>query len=618
MSTFAREFNRTEAQESRPDPHSFSNPDQVKARHLDLELNVDFGAKVLTGVATWTIERRPNAPDSASLVLDTRAITVDGVEEESGKGERPEDFRPAKFELGKDQPIFGAPLTIALRPETTRVWVRYHTSPKAGGLQWLEPNGTAGKVAPFLFSQSEAIHARSWVPIQDSPGVRITYNATVRVPRGLVAVMAADTPRGQTRADADGAFRFSIEQPIPSYLMALAVGDLEFKALGPRTGVVAEPSMLAASAQEFADVEKMIDTVEKRFGPYRWGRYDILVLPPSFPFGGMENPKLTFATPTILAGDRSLVSLIAHELAHSWSGNLVTNATWRDFWLNEGFTSYLEGRITEEVYGKERADMDEVLAFTKLKADLKTIPPKDQILHIDLAGRDPDDGMTSIPYDKGALFIRTLEETFGRERFDRFLHAYFDHFAFQSITTADFEMFLRENLLDREPELAKRINLTEWIHEPGLPADHSIPRSEELEAIDRIASGWVEKKLSTDDLGADTWSTQEWLRFLESMPTPLAADRMAELDRKYKLTGKGNSEIVNQWLVLAIRNHYQAADEKLDTFLTTVGRRKFLTPLYTELKKTPEGLAKAKAIFARARAGYHPIAVESIGKLLDK
>jgi aminopeptidase N len=601
---------------SPPDPHSFSNPDQVEAKHLDLELNVDFGAKVLTGVATWTIERRPKAPEPATLVLDTRAITVDGVEEQAGNGEKPEDFRPARFDLGKDQPIFGAALRITLRPETTRVWIRYHTSPEAGGLQWLDPAGTAGKIAPFLFSQSEAIHARSWVPIQDSPGVRITYNATVRVPKGLVAVMAADTPRGQTKADEDGAFRFSIKQPIPSYLMALAVGDLAFKSLGPRTGVVAEPSVLAAAAQEFADVERMIDTVEKRFGPYRWGRYDILVLPPSFPFGGMENPKLTFATPTILAGDRSLVSLIAHELAHSWSGNLVTNATWRDFWLNEGFTSYLEGRITEEVYGKERADMDEVLAFTKLQADMKKIPSKDQVLHIDLAGRDPDDGMSSIPYDKGALFIRTLEETFGRERFDRFLHAYFDHFAFRSITTADFETFLKENLFDKEPKLAERIDLKEWIHEPGLPADHSIPRSEELEAIDRIATGWVEKKLSTDDLGADTWSTQEWVCFLESMPNLLAADRMSELDRRYKLTGKRNAEILNRWLVLAIRNHYRAADEKLENVLTTVGRRKFLIPLYTELKNIPGGLERAKAIFAKAKAGYHPIAAESIGKLL--
>ena len=634
MSTQAGEASRAEGPTSRPDVHSYSNPDQVKVKHLDLELQVDFDAKVLTGTAVWTIERQAGAPADAPLILDTRNLTIEGIEEGLGNGAQADDFRAARYDLGKTDPIFGAPLTIRLQPGTRRVRIRYHTSPQASGLQWLDPAGTAGKKHPFLFSQSQAIHARSWVPIQDSPGVRFTYDARIRVPKGLVAVMAADTPHGQTKPEADGSFKFSMKQPIPSYLMALAVGDLAFKPLGPRTGVVAEPSMLAASAFEFADVEKMIDTVEKRFGPYRWGRYDILVLPPSFPFGGMENPKLTFATPTILAGDRSLVALIAHELAHSWSGNLVTNATWRDFWLNEGFTSYLEGRITEEIYGRELAEMDQVLALAKLKEDMKKLPAKEQILHIDLTGRDPDDGVTSVPYDKGALFIRTLEEAFGRERFDRFLKAYFDHFAFQSITTAQFVEYLKKNLLEKPIAEFKgqgkaaglaatqfdpaglAINLKSWIEEPGLPEHHSIPKSDKLDAIDRVAKGWIDGKLTTDELGGETWTTEEWIRFLESMPEHLSIDRMAELDRKFGLTRKGNAEIVNHWLVLAIRNHYTPADEKLESVLMTVGRRKFLVPLYTELKKTPEGLARAKAIFARAKAGYHPIAAESIGKLL--
>lgn len=620
VSTFAGETDPLEAGRPRPDPHSFSNPDQVRVRRLNLELNVDFDAQVLSGAATWTIERRPDAPDAAELILDTRALAIDGVEAEAGSGAgtgaEEDGFHPVRFTLGADRPIFGAPLTIPLEPKTTRVRIRYRTSPRASGLQWVSPAGTTGKKLPFLFTQSQAIHARSWVPVQDTPGVRFTYESTVRVPAGFVAVMAADAPHGQTRAEPDGSFHFSLQQPIPSYLMALAVGDLAFQSLGPRTGVVAEPATIAAAASEFADVEKMIAAVEARFGPYRWGRYDILVLPPSFPFGGMENPKLTFATPTILAGDRSLVALIAHELAHSWSGNLVTNATWRDFWLNEGFTSYLEGRITEEIYGKERADMDEVLALAKLQEDLKKIPPNDQILKIDLTGRDPDDGVTSIPYDKGALFIRTLEETFGRDRFDRFLHDYFDQFAFQSITTGDFTDFLKRELLDREPDRAKSIDLKAWIEQPGLPAGYAAPRSEKLEAVDRIARSWVEGKSTAAELKAENWSTQEWIRFLEAVPSPTPIERLAELDQLYKLTEKGNAEVANHWLVLAVRNQYRPADDRLEAVLTTVGRRKFLIPLYSELKKTPEGLVRAKAVFARARAGYHPIAAESVAKLL--
>ena len=384
-------------------------------------------------------------------------------------------FTPAAFELGKVDPILGSRLSITMTPEATQVRIAYRTSPTASALQWMNPSLTAGKLKPFLFTQSQAIHARSWIPLQDSPGVRITYAATVRVPKGLTAVMAAES-RVRPEEVAEGVYRFAMSQPIPSYLIAMAVGDLAFQELGPRTGVWAEPSVLKSAAYEFGDVEAMVSSIEKGFGPYRWGRYDILVLPPSFPFGGMENPRLTFATPTILAGDRSLVSLIAHELAHSWSGNLVTNATWSDFWLNEGFTTYLERRIIEDLYGDRRADMDSVLGLVELREELKAQPAKDQILHVDLNGRDPDEGMNRIPYEKGAPFLRTLEKSYGRARFDPFLRSYFDHFAFRSITTADFVAYLKQHLLN-EPPRAGAIDLSAWLESPGLPSDFSEPKS---------------------------------------------------------------------------------------------------------------------------------------------
>jgi hypothetical protein len=404
-------------------------------------------------------------------------------------------------------------------------------------------------------------------------------------------------------------------QPIPPYLMALAVGDLAFEKLGERTGVWAEPGVLKSAAYEFGDVENMVGSIEKRFGPYRWGRYDILVLPPSFPFGGMENPRLTFATPTILAGDRSLVSLIAHELAHSWSGNLVSNATWRDFWLNEGFTTYLERRIVEDLYGSDRAEMEWVLGLVELREELKDQPPKDQVLQIDLTGRDPDEGMNRIPYEKGALFLRTLERLVGRARFDGFLRSYIDHFTFRSITTAEFVGYLKEHLLS-DPAEAKFIDLTAWLDGPGIPAGFAEPKSARLDAVDRATRGWLDGQVATDKLGAGEWTTQEWIRFLQALPEKVPADRLAELDRMFGLTGRGNAEIAHQWLLIAIRNRYAAADERLKSYLTTIGRRKLVLPLYKALLATPSGRQHAEAIYATARPGYHPITVESVDRLL--
>ncbi|MGZ8843003.1 MAG: M1 family aminopeptidase/hydrolase, partial [Pyrinomonadaceae bacterium] len=421
------------------DSHSYSNPAAVRVRHVDLDWDVLFDRKILKGTAVLTIERMNQ---SLPLILDTRELNIEKVET-SADGIK---YSPGTFTIGSNDKVLGAPLLIPLPPKASRVRIHYSTAPGASGLQWLEPAQTAGKKDPFVFTQSQAIHARSWIPLQDTPQVRVTYTARVRTPRQLLAVMSAENLSGAAR---DGDYSFRMRQPIPSYLIALAVGDLRFRSLGPRTGVYAEPSVINLAARELSDTEKMVVATERLYGPYRWGRYDILVLPPSFPYGGMENPRLTFATPTILAGDKSLVSLVAHELAHSWSGNLVTNATWRDFWLNEGFTTYLERRILEAVYGREREEMEAALGLRDLNDEIATLDDPDEILHIDLKDRDPDEGSTDIPYEKGALFLRHLEETFGRARFDRFLRGYFNHFAFQSITTEQFVAYLKQNLLDK-------------------------------------------------------------------------------------------------------------------------------------------------------------------------
>jgi leukotriene-A4 hydrolase len=605
-------FRRPERQDS----HSFGNPEQVRVYQVGLDLEVDFDHRVIHGTAVLDFAREPGCPVDAPLILDTHGLSIESV------GLRkmepvPATFAPTRFQLGPADAILGARLTIDLTPAATQVRIAYRTPPSAGALQWLPPALTAGKVKPFLFTQSEAIHARSWIPLQDSPGVRVTYVATIRVPAGLTAVMAAES-RTMAGESNQGVFHFVMAQPIPSYLIALAVGDLAFQPLSERTGVWAEPSVLKSAAYEFGDVEKMVESAERQFGRYRWGRYDILVLPPSFPFGGMENPRLTFATPTVLAGDRSLVSLIAHELAHSWSGNLVTNATWRDFWLNEGFTTYIERRIVEDLYGRDRADMEAVLGLAELRQQLARLPEKDQVLHIDLSGRDPDDGMTQVPYEKGALFLRTLEQTVGRSRFDAFIRAYFDEHVFQSITTADFERYLRDRLLHDDPQTARSIDLPTWLSQPGLPPVFATPRSERLEAIDRTAKAWSTGTIDTGGIDASAWSTQEWLRFLQALPEPLSVDRMTQLDQKFRLTDRGNSEIAHQWLLMAIRAQYKPAGLRLESYLTTIGRRKLVLPLYRALTATAEGRQQAQAIYARARQTYHPITADSIDRLMKE
>ena len=589
------------------DVHSYSNPQAVRVRHVDLDWNVLFDKKILQGTADLSVERAANS--NAPLILDTRDLKIEKVETSNGDAK----YSATEFQVGAADKFLGAPLTIQLQPKAKKVRIYYSTSPLASGLQWLEPSQTAGKKTPYMFSQAQAIHARSFIPLQDSPQVRVTYSARVRTPKNLLAVMSA---QGNSQTSArNGDYKFTMPHAIPPYLIAIAAGDIQFRSLGKRTGVYTEAAMLNKSAFELADTEKMVEATEKLFGAYRWERYDILVLPPSFPFGGMENPMLTFATPTILAGDKSLVSLVAHELAHSWSGNLVTNATWRDFWLNEGFTTYLERRIIEAVYGANRREMEATLGRRSLEEELKSLDERDEILHVDLKGRDPDEGFTGVPYEKGALFLRHLEESVGREKFDKFVRGYFDRHAFQSITTETFVDYLRKNLLDANPKVAAA-DVDEWIYKAGLPQNAPQPKSDAFAKIEAQANNYSGGKIAVKDIQTKAWTTQEWLHFLKTLPENVGAEKMTELDKAFNLTRIGNSEIAFQWLLMSIKNKYSAADTRLEEFLTTIGRRKFVKPLFEELAKTPEGTRRANEIYAKARPGYHPITVASVDAIL--
>ncbi len=589
------------------DVHSFAIPAEARVTHVALDLHADFTAKRLTGKATLDLER---APDAKKAVFDTQDLDIRGVSDDAGHA--------LPFTLGNGDRILGRALTVALTSNTRRIAIDYATSPDAAALQWLDPEQTAGKRHPYLFSQGEAILTRSWIPTQDSPGIRQTYDAHIVVPDGLHAVMSAEqlTPDG-IAVPGGRRFDFRLTQPIPPYLIAIAIGDIAFRSIGPRTGVYTEPAVLDSAAYEFGDLERMVQAAESLGGPYRWGRYDVIVLPPSFPFGGMENPRLTFATPTVLAGDRSLTSLVAHELAHSWSGNLVTNATWNDFWLNEGFTVYFERRIMEALYGQERAAMLEVIGRQDLLDEIKRLSamPGDTRLHLDLAGRDPDAGTTNIAYEKGAAFLRVIEAAVGRDRFDQYLRGYFDRHAFTSLTTEDFLADLRANLIKDDHALEERLRINDWVYQPGLP-DNAVKPSSTLLArvdaqLDSFARGTPALRLETKG-----WVTQQWQHFLMNLPESLTVAQMEDLDRAFGFSRQGNSEVLFIWLRLAVRHHYQPAMPALERFLTSQGRRKFLKPLYEDLMATDWGKPEAKRLYQRARPLYHAVSRMTLDEIV--
>jgi leukotriene-A4 hydrolase len=590
------------------DIHSYARPEEVRVTHVSLDLHADFDRKVLAGTATLTLHRNPSAN---AVVLDTKGLDIQRISANAND---------LKFALGNADRILGRSLTVDLPSNVDAITIAYSTRPDAAALQWLEPSQTAGGKRPYLFSQGQAILTRTWIPTQDSPGVRQTYSARITVPRDLRAVMSAEqlTPNG-VETPTGRAWDFRLTQPIPPYLIAIAVGDLAFRQVGPRTGVYTEPAMLDAAANELVDLEKMVAAAEALLGPYGWGRFDVLVLPPSFPFGGMENPRLTFATPTIIAGDRSLVSLIAHELAHSWSGNLVTNATWSGFWLNEGFTTYVENRLMEVLYGADRARMLQVLDRRSLDAEIKRLGPthRDTILDLDLSGRDPDDGVSDIAYEKGATFLRTIEHAVGRKTFDAYLRGYFDRHAFQSITTTEFLADLREHLLHGDRQLEERLKIEEWLYKPGLPDNAGVPTSDALARVDQDVNAFAGGATASSIKDAAAWSTQEWQHFLVSLPEKLTTPQLTDLDRTFRLTERRNAEVLFAWLRVAIRARYEPAMPALERFLTSQGRRKFLKPLYEDLMKTDWGKEDARRIYARARPLYHSVSTSTLDPIIS-
>jgi leukotriene-A4 hydrolase len=581
------------------DVHSYSNSTQAYGASLFLDITVNFDKQIIEGVANWDI-KNPGGVDK--IIFDTKGLNIKKV--------LVDNKHEAHFLFGKTDDLLGASLEVPITKKTKRVSIYYNTTDKSEALQWLNPQQTAGKKHPYLFTQGEAILTRTWIPCQDTPGKRVTYSAKVKVPKDLMPLMSATNP---VKKNETGVYTFSMKQPIPTYLIALAVGDLEYRAIGKRTGVYTEPVTIEKAAKEFVDIEKMLIAAEKLYGSYKWQKYDVIVLPPSFPFGGMENPRLTFATPTILAGDKSLTSLIAHEMAHSWSGNLVTNATWNDFWLNEGFTVYFERRIMEELYGREYTEMLALLGYQELFEEAEGLPSNDTKLKLDLCNRNPDDGMTQIAYEKGAFFLRLLEEKGGREKFDVFLKNYFSKHAFQTMTTEAFVLYLNKEFISK---YNIDINVNEWIYEKGIPSNISKVYSDKFLNVEKSIEQWT-KSGSVENIPYATWSTHERIHFIRHLPKAMEISKMQALDKSFGLTTSGNSEILAEWFKVAIANKYSDSYAKLEEFLVNVGRRKFLRPLYAEMVKSEEGKKMALDIYKKARPNYHSVATGTMDAMLN-
>lgn len=591
------------------DPLSYARYNEVRTTDLYLDLKADFGRKTLAGYAELTLNWLDK--NVRTLVLDTRELSIARVQVQGDDGR----WAPASYMLDRADPKKGQALRISLRSQPKKVRVYYRTAPTAGALQWLTPAQTLSGKRPFMFSQSQAIQARSWAPVQDTPAVRFTYGARIEAPAGMRVVMSAENDPQSTGG---GGWKFRMPQAVPSYLLAIAIGELDVRNVGPRSAVYAEPGRIEAAAFELADTEKMIAAAESLYGPYRWGRYDMIVLPPSFPIGGMENPRMTFLTPTMIAGDRSLNDLIAHELAHSWSGNLVTNASWKHWWLNEGFTTYVTTRIIELLYGVEAAEMNLQVEQEEALASLKEIPAAKQAL----LTRDPDvnpDTYTDegLAYPKGAWFLRTLEQRAGREVFDPFLRGWFDQHAFQSATTEQFLAYLRTNLLDKHPDVMPQAELDEWLYGAGIPASAQRVVSQRFQAVDAQRAAWLKGEQATADLTARSWSAAEWMHFLNDIDNKASAAQLRELDQTFALKTSKNNEIAYRFFLASVHAGYDVR-EQLNTFLMSVGRQKFVVPLYTALLDKPQDAAWAKGVFVKARARYHPETQKSVDRLVKK
>jgi len=603
------------------DPNSFSRPDDVKVTHMDLELDVNFQSQTLSGHVILSVEK-VNA-DAKVLILDSRDINITSVQDFDTKA-------TLNFHIDSSvQQTFGQKLEIEIPAQNRlKIVIEYCTSPKATALQWLSSEQTSGKKHPFLFSQCQAIHCRSMIPCQDTPSNKVTYDAKVTAPKELNVLMSAI--KDAEVVDTGDKKIHSFRQPvlIPTYLVAIVSGDLQSRQIGPRSHVWAEPDVLDRAAYEFADTESMLSTAEDVCGPYVWGVYDLLVLPPSFPFGGMENPCLTFVTPTMIAGDRSLVDLIAHEITHSWTGNLVTNSNFEHFWLNEGFTVFIERKIAGRLHGEATRNFSAIGGKKELAYAIETIGPDNQLTCLipDLSGIDPDDAFSTVPYEKGQTFLWYLEDIVGGiAEFDPFLKSYIANFQYRSITTDDFVKYLKHYFKDT-PSAAtalEKVDWNTWFHKPGMPI--VFPKYDDTlaKACAALREKWCDwnakgcpepAPFSSGDLDSlSAGQTQEFLAQL-LIENPLSKAAIEKMQSLYNFNEVKNCEILFRWLRLCLKAEYEEGVPLAIKFATSQGRMKYVRPIFRDLYNWEVTRQRAIDAYEKAKDQWMYVCAYTVGK----
>jgi aminopeptidase N len=583
------------------DPHSFCDPDQGTIARIDFQLEPDFSQRVLRVRARYDLDR----PVRGSLFLDSKDLGITHVDAGGS---------PVRWSFDRDDPILGQRVHLSELAGVDRLTIDLTTSPKAAALQWLDPVQTAGGVHPFLYTQCQACSARTLFPCQDTPGVRFTYEAEVSAPDPLVAVMAAELV-GVRHGGGRAIHRFVMPQPIPSYLFAFAVGNIVFDSIGPRTGVYAEPEILGEAVWELAENEDKLRIAEGLFGPYLWDRYDVLIMPAAFPYGGMENPRLTFLNSCYLQGDRSGAFLIAHELAHAWTGNLVTNATWEDFWLNEGPTTYAETRITEIVEGFATAELRTAGRAARLERDIERLGPTSPMtcLKLSLAGKDPDESYSNIPYFKGLLLFRRLEQAVGRARFDGFLRDYIEAFRFRSITSGQFVEFVQERL----PDVTRQVDLRRWIYAPGLPEGAAEVRSTLLDDVQAVVAAYRQGTLpSAERVGG--WTGDQRIACLSRLLPGVPASDCAYFESLFQVGATRVGDLRSRFFELAIRSGYREALADYEAFFASVGRYAFHEPVFRALVEETWSRPLARPLLDRWRHRHHAHTVAAMERVLTE
>ncbi|KUM64460.1 hypothetical protein ACN42_g2662 [Penicillium freii] len=566
------------------DPNTVSNYNNWRSTHVTANFDILFDQKKLVGNVVHQFKSITDG-ESKEIILDTSHLDIGVVKV---------DGQPSKWEFLPSLEPYGVPLKISLDNPvklngTVEVDIEVKTTDKCTALQWLTPAQTSNKKHPYMFSQCQAIHARSIFPCQDTPDVKATFDFNITSP---LPAMTSGLPIRKSSMESKPdhqLYRFHQSVPIPSYLFAIASGDVAEAPIGPRSVVATSPDKLEECKWELeADTENFITTIEKIVYPYAWGEYNVLILPPSFPYGGMENPIFTFATPSIISKDRENIDVIAHELAHSWSGNLVTNASWEHFWLNEGWTVYLERRILAAIHGEAYRHFSAIIGWKSLTDAVEHFGDDHEFtkLIVDLKGKDPDDAFSSIPYEKGFNFLFYLENLVGKSKFDKFIPHYFTTFKRKSLDSYEFKALILD-FFKSDAEASKlldEVDWDKWFYAPGLPPKPSFDTSM-VDVVYELSKKWQSLPHSSFEphiSDIQSLTANQLVVFLEQMlvlETPLSPKISKLMGDVYGLAKSENIEVSNLYCQVGMKAGDDSVIEPTTELLGRIGRMKFVRPL---------------------------------------